>query len=70
MEGLLSRMKSNIYHVYGLLNFLPEVVLFFWLQIWPPKMVKDSGSRLHSKLKEAILQVSNNTENKCLKNPC
>ncbi|CAJ2630431.1 uncharacterized protein LOC123881838 isoform X1 [Trifolium pratense] len=25
--------------------------------IWPPKSVKDSGSRLHSKLKEAILQV-------------
>ncbi|PIN19759.1 hypothetical protein CDL12_07549 [Handroanthus impetiginosus] len=27
------------------------------LQIWPPKSVKDSGSRLHSELKEAILQV-------------
>ncbi|PNY01267.1 zinc finger protein 1-like, partial [Trifolium pratense] len=26
-------------------------------QIWPPKSVKDSGSRLHSKLKEAILQT-------------
>ncbi|XP_077233794.1 RING/U-box superfamily protein [Tasmannia lanceolata] len=25
--------------------------------IWPPKSVKDSGSRLHSKLKEAILQT-------------
>ncbi|KAG5005210.1 hypothetical protein JHK82_029238 [Glycine max] len=24
--------------------------------IWPPKSVKDSGSRLHSKLKEAIMQ--------------
>ncbi|KAF7113431.1 hypothetical protein RHSIM_RhsimUnG0124800 [Rhododendron simsii] len=24
--------------------------------IWPPKSVKDSGSRLHSKLKEAIIQ--------------
>ncbi|KAL1831662.1 hypothetical protein ACET3Z_001313 [Daucus carota] len=27
--------------------------------IWPPKMVKDSGSRLHSKLNEAILQTGN-----------
>lgn len=27
------------------------------VQIWPPKSVKDSGSRLHSKLKEAIIQV-------------
>lgn len=27
------------------------------VQIWPPKSVKDSGSRLHSKLKEAIMQV-------------
>lgn len=27
------------------------------MQIWPPKNVKDSGSRLHSKLKEAIMQV-------------
>ncbi|XP_058191145.1 uncharacterized protein LOC131308274 [Rhododendron vialii] len=25
--------------------------------IWPPKSVKDSGSRLHSKLKEAIIQT-------------
>ncbi|KAL1801971.1 hypothetical protein ACET3Z_030618 [Daucus carota] len=25
--------------------------------IWPPKMVKDSGSRLHSRLKEAISQT-------------
>ncbi|RYR37318.1 hypothetical protein Ahy_A09g042224 isoform D [Arachis hypogaea] len=25
--------------------------------IWPPKSVRDSGSRLHSKLKEAILQT-------------
>ncbi|KAF4382322.1 hypothetical protein CsatB_005332 [Cannabis sativa] len=25
--------------------------------IWPPKNVKDSGSRLHSKLKEAIMQT-------------
>ncbi|KAF3435548.1 hypothetical protein FNV43_RR22637 [Rhamnella rubrinervis] len=25
--------------------------------IWPPKNVKDSGSRLHSKLKEAIIQT-------------
>ncbi|KAL6494646.1 hypothetical protein OROGR_031446 [Orobanche gracilis] len=25
--------------------------------IWPPKCVKDSGSRLHSKLKEAIMQT-------------
>ncbi|XP_047329184.1 zinc finger protein-like 1 homolog [Impatiens glandulifera] len=25
--------------------------------IWPPKMIKDSGSRLHSKLKEAIMQT-------------
>ncbi|RVW72427.1 Zinc finger protein-like 1-like [Vitis vinifera] len=25
--------------------------------IWPPKSVRDSGSRLHSKLKEAIMQV-------------
>ncbi|KAF7128081.1 hypothetical protein RHSIM_Rhsim11G0153600 [Rhododendron simsii] len=25
--------------------------------IWPPKSVKDSGSRLHSKLKEAIIQI-------------
>ncbi|XP_028123790.1 zinc finger protein-like 1 homolog isoform X3 [Camellia sinensis] len=24
--------------------------------IWPPKSIKDSGSRLHSKLKEAIMQ--------------
>ncbi|KAL0384315.1 UNVERIFIED_CONTAM: hypothetical protein Sradi_2825800 [Sesamum radiatum] len=24
--------------------------------IWPPKSIKDSGSRLHSKLKEAIVQ--------------
>lgn len=27
------------------------------MQIWPPKSVKDSGSRLHTKLKEAIMQV-------------
>ncbi|KAG9148188.1 hypothetical protein Leryth_014125 [Lithospermum erythrorhizon] len=26
------------------------------ISIWPPKSVKDSGSRLHSKLKEAIMQ--------------
>ncbi|KAF8404895.1 hypothetical protein HHK36_009790 [Tetracentron sinense] len=26
--------------------------------IWPPKSIKDSGSRLHSKLKEAIMQTS------------
>ncbi|KAF8406212.1 hypothetical protein HHK36_008297 [Tetracentron sinense] len=26
--------------------------------IWPPKSIKDSGSRLHSKLKEAIKQTS------------
>ncbi|KAJ0598966.1 putative Zinc finger protein-like 1 [Helianthus annuus] len=26
--------------------------------IWPPKSVKDSGSRLHSQLKEAIVQVN------------
>ncbi|XP_043711501.1 zinc finger protein-like 1 homolog isoform X2 [Telopea speciosissima] len=25
--------------------------------IWPPKIIKDSGSRLHSKLKEAIMQT-------------
>ncbi|XP_058080556.1 uncharacterized protein LOC131228723 [Magnolia sinica] len=25
--------------------------------IWPPKSIKDSGSRLHSKLKEAIIQT-------------
>ncbi|GMN37873.1 hypothetical protein TIFTF001_007168 [Ficus carica] len=25
--------------------------------IWPPKSVKDSGSRLHTKLKEALMQV-------------
>ncbi|XP_019451406.1 PREDICTED: zinc finger protein-like 1 homolog [Lupinus angustifolius] len=25
--------------------------------VWPPKSVKDSGSRLHSKLKEAIMQT-------------
>ncbi|KAL6964102.1 hypothetical protein U1Q18_035157 [Sarracenia purpurea var. burkii] len=25
--------------------------------IWPPKSIKDSGSRLHSKLKEAIMQT-------------
>ncbi|XP_059647885.1 uncharacterized protein LOC132294149 isoform X1 [Cornus florida] len=27
------------------------------ISIWPPKTVKDSGSRLHSKLKEAIMQT-------------
>lgn len=27
------------------------------MQIWPPKSVKDSGSRFHTKLKEAIMQV-------------
>ncbi|CAN4112106.1 unnamed protein product [Withania somnifera] len=27
------------------------------MQIWPPKSVKDSGSRLHTKLKEAIMQT-------------
>lgn len=27
------------------------------MQIWPPKSVKDSGSRLHTKLKEAIMLV-------------
>ncbi|KAM5546982.1 hypothetical protein ABKV19_001486 [Rosa sericea] len=26
-------------------------------KIWPPKNVKDSASRLHSKLKEAIMQT-------------
>ncbi|KAF8410209.1 hypothetical protein HHK36_002731 [Tetracentron sinense] len=26
--------------------------------IWPPKSIKDSGSRLHSKLKEAIMQMN------------
>lgn len=26
-------------------------------QIWPPSSIKDTGSRLHSKLKEAIVQV-------------
>lgn len=32
--------------------------IFSWLlQIWPPKNVKDSGSRLHSLLKEAIMLV-------------
>ncbi|KAJ0591358.1 putative chromatin regulator PHD family [Helianthus annuus] len=32
-------------------------VLIRCLQIWPPKSVKDSGSRLHSQLKEAIVQT-------------
>lgn len=27
------------------------------IPIWPPKSIKDSGSRLHSKLKEAIIQT-------------
>nr|DAD41484.1 TPA_asm: hypothetical protein HUJ06_015807 [Nelumbo nucifera] len=27
------------------------------MQIWPPKRIKDSGSRLHSKLKEDIMQT-------------
>ncbi|XP_073309004.1 uncharacterized protein [Primulina huaijiensis] len=27
------------------------------ISIWPPKSIKDSGSRLHSKLKEAIMQT-------------
>ncbi|KAL8238345.1 hypothetical protein R6Q59_019426, partial [Mikania micrantha] len=27
------------------------------ISIWPPKSVKDSGSRLHSQLKEAIVQT-------------
>ncbi|XP_052194163.1 uncharacterized protein LOC127802411 [Diospyros lotus] len=27
------------------------------IPIWPPKIIKDSGSRLHSKLKEAIMQT-------------
>ncbi|XAR52920.1 hypothetical protein NMG60_11021254 [Bertholletia excelsa] len=27
------------------------------IPIWPPKSIKDSGSRLHSKLKEAIMQT-------------
>lgn len=47
-------------------NFLFFFVLcLMWVkqlvQIWPPKSVKDSGSRLHSKLKEAILQVTYET---------
>lgn len=40
-----------LYHVS-----IPRLMLNS-LQIWPPKTVKDSGSRLHSKLKEAIVQV-------------
>ncbi|KAJ0980282.1 hypothetical protein J5N97_008537 [Dioscorea zingiberensis] len=27
----------------------------FLMLIWPPKSIKDSGSRLHSKLKEALI---------------
>ncbi|CAL5377486.1 unnamed protein product [Camellia sinensis] len=34
-----------------LLQFVEEPM------IWPPKSIKDSGSRLHSKLKEAIMQT-------------
>ncbi|KAF7840743.1 zinc finger protein-like 1-like protein [Senna tora] len=33
------------------------LVSLYSAQIWPPKSVKDSGSRLHSKLKEAIMQT-------------
>jgi len=46
-------------------NFYIFFVCLMWVkqlvQIWPPKSVKDSGSRLHSKLKEAILQVTYET---------
>jgi len=31
---------------------------FHLFQIWPPKSFKDSGSRFHSQLKEAIAQVN------------
>ena len=41
--------------VYCLAWFIFTCALF--LQIWPPKSVQDSGSRLHSLLKEAIMQV-------------
>lgn len=40
--------------LFAMLNFHMVLLL---LQIWPPKSVKDSGSRLHSLLKEAIMQV-------------
>ncbi|KAL6013115.1 hypothetical protein ACLOJK_003607 [Asimina triloba] len=38
------------------------MVMVLSLQIWPPKSIKDSGSRLHSKLKEAIIQFNNSVE--------
>ncbi|GAU14993.1 hypothetical protein TSUD_47880 [Trifolium subterraneum] len=52
---------------YGIVDFVPASIgrNTYYIyhvsttggNIWPPKSVKDSGSRLHSKLKEAILQT-------------
>ncbi|KAF9621218.1 hypothetical protein IFM89_016712 [Coptis chinensis] len=32
-------------------------LISYLVQIWPPKSIKDSGSSLHSKLKETIMQT-------------
>ncbi|KAJ7967569.1 zinc finger protein-like 1-like [Quillaja saponaria] len=58
-----SHMKSFPPHtapgricVSNMFNFMVWKNKFIQI-IWPPKSVKDSGSRLHSKLKEAIMQT-------------
>jgi hypothetical protein len=54
-------METNFFFFFFYFNFLCLMWVKQLVQIWPPKSVKDSGSRLHSKLKEAILQVTYET---------
>ncbi|KAG6417477.1 hypothetical protein SASPL_119657 [Salvia splendens] len=42
---------------FALLSMIISGASVFLNLIWPPKSVKDSGSRLHSKLKDAIMQT-------------
>lgn len=53
---LLWYTSLSLYWLYSFLDHhcWGDILL---MQIWPPKNVKDSGSRLHTKLKEAIMQV-------------
>ncbi|XP_042516711.1 uncharacterized protein LOC122090989 isoform X3 [Macadamia integrifolia] len=44
------------------LSLVKACCMYLRLWIWPPKSVKDSGSSLHSKLKEAIMLASFNAD--------
>nr|AAK92653.1 Hypothetical protein [Oryza sativa Japonica Group] len=71
LNGLLILIMTghNTVHLAILFWKLEAKKLHDWVAcIWPPSTIKDTGSRLHSKLKEAIAQISINVKTGLEKN--